>query len=155
MCFFDTVWKYRPDRVPLAEDITGLSIRNGTKEKTVNLNGVSFDCIPGFIIALGTLIAIRDNLKEGKVEKVTTSLTRGANLLHEVTDICAKNPKITAKTSVSDKSLDNYFLQSRTYVDTKAIGKAGFPAEATFNTKYSHLEENMTFSDGNKDFNSK
>ncbi len=152
MCFSDTIWKDRPGWAPLAEDITGLSIRNGSKENPVNLNGVPLDYIPGFVLALGTLMAIRDNLITGKVKKVTTSLTRGANLLHEVTDICAKNPKISTKTSISDKPLDNYFLHTRTYIETKAIGKVGFPSEATFNTKYSNLEQNMPFSDGNKDF---
>ncbi len=155
MCFSDTAWKDRPGWAPLAEDITGLSIRNGTKENPVNLNGVPLDYIPGFILALGTLMAIRDNLKTGKVQKVTTSLTRGANLLHEVTDICAKNSKITAKTTINDKSLDNYFLHTRTYIDTRAIGKVGFPSEATYNTKYNNLEQNMSFSDGNITFKSK
>lgn len=155
MCFSDTVWKDRPGWAPLAEDITGLSIRNGTKENPVNLNGVPLDYIPGFILALGTLMAIRDNLKTGKVQKVTTSLTKGANLLHELADICSQNPKITAKTSIDDKPLDNYFLHSRTYVETKAIGKVGFPSEATYNTKYNNLEQNMSFSDGNSDFKTK
>ncbi len=155
MCFSDTVWKDRPGWAPLAEDITGLSIRNGTKENPVNLNGVPLDYIPGFILALGTLMAIRDNLKTGKVQKVTTSLTKGANLLHELADICVQNPKITAKTSIDDKPLDNYFLHSRTYVETKAIGKVGFPSEATYNTKYNNLEQNMPFSDGNTDFKTK
>ena len=155
MCFSDSVWKERPGWAPLAEDITGLSIRNGSKENPVNLNGVPLDYIPGFILALGTLIAIRDNLKTGKVSKVTTSLTRGAVLLHEVTDLCQKETTPTDKTNVSNKALENYFRHSRTYVDTKAVGKVGFPTEATYNTKYNNLEQNMSFSDGNKDFKNK
>lgn len=155
MCFSDTVWKDRPGWAPLAEDITGLSIRNGTKENPANLNGVPLDYIPGFILALGTLMAIKDNLKTGKVQKVTTSLTKGANLLHELADICVQNPKITAKTSIDDKPLDYYFLHSRTYVETKAVGKVGFPSEATYNTKYNNLEQNMSFSDGNSNFKTK
>ncbi len=152
MCFSDTVWKDRPGWAPLAEDITGLSIRNGSKENPVNLNGVPLDYIPGFILALGTLMAIRDNLKTGKVEKVTTSLTRGATLLHEMTDLCEKENEISTKTSVTDKPLDNYFLHTRTYIDTKAVGKVGFPTPATYNSKYPNLEKNMSFSDGNNDF---
>lgn len=152
MCFSDTVWKDRPGWAPLAEDITGLSIRNGSKENPVNLNGVPLDYIPGFILALGTLIAIKDNLKTGKVYDVTTSLTRGAMLLHEVTDLCLKENIISDKTSISYEPIDNYFKHTRTYVDTKAVGKVGFPTEATYNTKYNNLEQNMSFSDGNKEF---
>lgn len=155
MCFSDTVWKDRPGWAPLAEDITGLSIRNGDKENPVNLNGVPLDYIPGFILALGTLMAIRDNLKDGKVQKVTTSLTRGAVLLHEVTDLCEKDVKASEKTKITSKTLPNYFKHSRTYVDTKAIGKVGFPSPATYNTKYGDLEQNMSFSDGNIGFKTK
>lgn len=152
MCFSSSIWKDRPGWAPLAEDITGLSIRNGTKEKPVNLNGVPLDYIPGFVLALGTLIAVRDNLKTGKVCKVTTSLTRGAMLLHEMTDLTTKEHELTNTTSISNKKIDNYFKSSRTYIDTKAIGKVGFPTEATYNIKYNNLEQNMTFSDGNKNF---
>ncbi len=152
MCFSDTVWKERPGWAPLAEDITGLSIRNGSKENPVNLNGVPLDYIPGFILAMGTLMAIRDNLKSGAVSKVTTSLTRGAMLLHEVTDLCQNKKEASAKSEVSSAPLPNYFLHSRTYVETKAIGEVGFPTPATYNTKYNSLEKNMPFSDGNKGF---
>ena len=152
MCFSSTVWKDRPGWAPLAEDITGLSIRNGTKENPVNLNGVPLDYIPGFILALGTLIAIRENLKTGKVSKVTTSLTKGAMLLHEMTDLIKKTNTPSDNTSITDKKIDDYFKHTRTYIETKAIGKVGFPTEATYNTKYNNLEQNMSFSDGNKDF---
>ncbi len=151
-CFSDSVWKERPGWAPLAEDITGLSIRNGSKENPVNLNGVPLDYIPGFILALGTLMAIRDNLKEGTVNKVTTSLTRGAMLLHEVSDLCSKEEKPSGKTDISAEPLPDYFLHSRTYIESKAIGKVGFPTPATYNTKYADLEANMPFSDGNKGF---
>ena len=152
MCFSDNVWKDRPGWAPLAEDITGLSIRNGSKEKPVNLNGVPLDYIPGFILALGTLIAIRDNLKTGRVTKVTTSLTRGAMLLHETTDFCSEEHTPSNKTKLSTTPLKDRFNHIRTYVDTKAVGKVGFPSPATYHTKYSSLEKNMSFSDGNKDF---
>ncbi len=155
MCFSDTVWKDRPGWAPLAEDITGLSIRNGSKENPVNLNGVPLDYVPGFILALGTLMAIRDNLKGGKVQKVTTSLTRGATLLHEMSDLCEKENKVSDKTNITDKPLPNYFNHSRTYVQTKAVGEVGFPSPATYNSKYPNLEKNMSFSDGNKSFKTK
>ena len=155
MCFSDSVWKERPGWAPLAEDITGLSIRNGSKENPINLNGVPLDYIPGFILALGTLIAIRDNLKTGKVSKVTTSLTRGAMLLHEATDLCETDKKPSDRTNITEKPLSGHFEHTRTYVDTKAVGKVGFPSPATYHTKYSDLEKNMSFSDGNSDFKSK
>ncbi len=152
MCFSDSIWKDRPGWAPLAEDITGLSIRNGSKENPVNLNGVPLDYIPGFILALGTLMAIRDNLKDGRVTKVTTSLTRGAMLLHEATDFCSMDRTPSAKTKLSTTPLNGEFRHIRTYVDTKAVGKVGFPSPATYHTKYSSLEKNMSFSDGNTSF---
>lgn len=155
MCFSDSVWKSRPGWAPLAEDITGLSIRNGSLEKPVNLNGVPLDYIPGFILALGTLIAIRNNLKTGKAYQVTTSLTRGAVLLHECTDYCLKEHKVSSSTDVVEKGLEGIFNDVRIYVDTKAVGKVGFPYPATYHTQYSHLEKNMSFSDGNLNFKNK
>ena len=152
MCFSDSVWKERPGWAPLAEDITGLSVRNGTKENPVNLNGVPLDYIPGFILALGTLIAIRNNLRDGKVYQVTTSLTRGAMLLHEVTDYCEKEHKPSNRTKVVSNGIEGRFDKTRIYVDTKAVGKVGFPYPATYHTKYSNPETNMSFSDGNLDF---
>ena len=152
MCFSDSVWKERPGWAPLAEDITGLSIRNGSKEHPVNLNGVPLDYIPGFILALGTLLAIRNNLKDGTVSKVTTSLTRGAMLLHEVSDLCEVKKDASGRTKVTNKSIKGEFNHSRIYVDTKAVGRVGFPAPATYHTKYCDLVKNMPFSDGNSDF---
>ncbi len=73
-------------------------------------------------------------------------------LLHEVTDLCEKENTLSGNTLISDKPLVNYFNHSRTYVDTKAIGRVGFPTEATYNTKYNNLEQNMSFSDGNDGF---
>ena len=154
MCFSDTVWKTRPGWAPLAEDITGLSIRNGSKENPVNLNGVPLDYIPGFILALGTLIAIKKNIEEGTISTVTTSLTRGAYFLHEITDLCAKEKECTS-TDISTTPLKEAFTSSRVYVDTKAIGLVGFPSPATYNTKYNNPFMNMSFSDGNKDFKTK
>lgn len=62
---------------PLAEDIPGRSIRNGNKGHPINLDGMPLDHIPGFLLSLGILIAICDNLKSGKVSKATTSLAEG------------------------------------------------------------------------------
>ena len=155
MCFSDTAWKTRPGWAPLAEDITGLSIRNGSRENPVNLNGVPLDYMPGFVLALGTLMAIRDNLRDGKVQDVTTSLCRGAMLIHEATDFCAKNTAPSSKTSIQKEGIPQAFKKSRIYVETKAIGRVGFPSPATYHTKYTHPEINMPFSDGNTDFKTK
>lgn len=155
MCFSDTVWKDRPGWAPLAEDITGLSIRNGSKEHPVNLNGVPLDYIPGFVLGLGTLMAIRDNLKDSRICDVTTSLTRGAMLLHEATDFCEKNSTPSTNTSVQKEGIAEAFKKSRIYVETKAIGRVGFPSPAVYNSKYPHPEKNMSFSDGNKEFKTK
>ncbi len=76
-------------------------------------------------------------------------------LLHEVTDLCENQKEASSKTKITAEPLPNYFKHSRTYVDTKAIGKVGFPTEATYNTKYNNLEQNMPFSDGNKGFKTK
>lgn len=152
MCFSDTVWKERPGWAPLAEDITGLSVRNGTKENPVNLNGVPLDYIPGFILALGTLLAIKNNLETGKVYDVTTSLTKGAMFLHEATDLCAKENKPSTLTKIIEEDEMNVFTAPRVYAETKAIGKVGFPSYATYHTKYNNTLENMSFSDGNVGF---
>ena len=151
-CFSDTEWQNRPGWAPLAEDITGLSVRNGTKDNPVNLNGVPLDYIPGFILAMGVLMAIRDNIKDKTICDVTTSLCRGALLLHEATDLCKKNPQVSDKTKVTTKALSNAFKNSRVYVETKAIGTVGFPSPATYHTKYRHPEINMGFCDGKNGF---
>ena len=113
------------------------------------------DYIPGFILALGTLIAIRNNLKDGKAYQVTASLTRGAMLLHEATDLCSTHHEVSNKTKVVTEGLEGKFNSTRIYVPTKAVGKVGFPYPATVHTKYSNLENNMSFSDGNLTFKTK
>ncbi len=152
MCFSDSEWKTRPGWAPLAEDITGLSVRNGSKENPVNLNGVPLDYIPGFILALGTLMAIRENLVSGKVGDVTTSLTRGAMLLHEATDLIESGKEFDTKTVIEEKPLEGLFDHTRVYVDSAPIGKVGFPYPATYNSKYPDPFQNMGFSDGNEGF---
>ena len=151
MCFSDSGWKDRPGCAPCAEDITGLSVRNGSLEHPVNLNGVPLDYFPGFILALGTLLAISEKLKVGGGYRVTTSLTRGAQYLHECADLCEKSD-ITGSfestiTEEDDHPIWDSILQ---YVDGCSIGgESGFPGPATFNTTYPTNLGNFRFTDGN------
>lgn len=150
MCFSDSVWKERPGWAPLAEDITGLSVRNGSLEKPVNLNGVPLDYFPGFILALGTLLAIARKLKEGGGYKVTTSLTRGAQYLHECTDLCEGNPASPTLSTLSEKTDEPIWDSLLQYVGGCATGgSAGFPSPATVNTAYHLNLKNLRFTDGN------
>lgn len=150
-CFSDTEWKTRPGWAPLAEDITGLSVRNGSLSEPKNLNGVPLDYIPGFILALGTLLAIKKKLTEGFSGEVYTSLTRGAQYLHEATDFCAMKKTLSASSKIATKD-EGHFAKERLYVDTEAIGKVGFPMGATYNTLYPHPEQTMGFADGREGF---
>src|SRR5574344_913270 len=150
-CFSDTEWKTRPGWAPLAEDITGLSVRNGSLQEPKNLNGVPLDYIPGFILALGTLLAIKKKLTEGFSGEVYTSLTRGAQYLHEATDFCAMKKTLSASSKIATKD-EGHFAKERLYVDTEAIGKVGFPMGATYNTLYPHPEQTMGFADGREGF---
>lgn len=155
MCFSDTVWKERPGWAPLAEDITGLSVRNGSLEQPVNLNGVPLDYFPGFILALGTLLTIAKKLKEGGGYKVTTSLTRGAQYLHECTDLCEKGLDGAHNSSIaytSDEPIWDSVLQN---VAGCAIGTAGFPGPGTVNTTYPTNLRNMKFVDGQSGWHQK
>lgn len=149
-CFSDTVWKERPGWAPCAEDITGLSIRNGSAENPVNLNGVPLDYIPGFFLALGTLCAIKKRLEDGTVSTVTTSLTRGACYLHEATDLCEKGLEVETKTEIKNKPFA--YPRVRIYAHSKSLGLIGFPSPATFNTKYPDPLMNMRFEDGRDGF---
>lgn len=134
MCFSDSVWRNYPGWAPYAEDITGLSVRNGTFDNPVNLNGVPLDYIPGFFLALGTLLAIKKKLTDDTSTQVTTSLTRGAVYLHEATDLCL-NPKNTEfkNTTISLKG-NSYFKDVRTYVACGNLGDIGFLYPATYNS---------------------
>lgn len=154
MCFSDSVWRNLPGWAPCAEDITGLSVRNGTLEHPVNLNGVPLDYIPGFFLALGTLLAIKQKLVDGTTYQVTTSLTRGAVYLHEATDLCAKESKTSTNTKLQTKA-NPYFKDVRTYITSPSLGKIGFPYPATYNSKYNNLEVNMICSDENTGFECK
>lgn len=154
MCFSDTVWKDRPGWAPLAEDITGLSVRNGSLEQPVNLNGVPLDYFPGFILALGTLLTIAKKLKEGGGYKVTTSLTRGAQYLHECTDLCEKGGVSPSLSSLADSTQEPIWDSVVQYVGGCATGGiAGFPSPATVNSAYPLNLKNLQFTDGNKGWN--
>lgn len=150
-CFSDTVWKDRPGWAPCAEDITGLSVRNGSLEAPVNLNGVPLDYFPGFILALGTLRALAQKLREGGGYKVTTSLTRGAQYLHECADLCeAAGGRAVSGSSVAVRSKDSVWEQVFQYVKGCATGgECGFSAPPVINTAYPADERNLVFTDGN------
>lgn len=148
-CFSDTVWKERPGWAPCAEDITGLSVRNGSLEQPKNLNGVPLDYFPGFILALGTLRAIAQRLKEGGGYKVTTSLTRGAQYLHECADLCERETRAVHTSSVAVRSKDKVWDCVFQYVKGCATGgECGFSAPPVVNTAYPADERNLVFTDG-------
>lgn len=151
MCFSDTVWKQRPGWAPCAEDITGLSVRNGTLEKPVNLNGVPLDYFPGFILAFGTLLAIAKKLKNGGGYKVTTSLTRGAQYLHEVTDLC-DGKELGGNEGIIERIEQPMWDSLIKYSSDTSVGVAGFPGPAVINTAFKYRYENLHFRDGNKGF---
>lgn len=156
-CFSETVWRTRPGWAPCAEDMTGLSVRNGSMEKPKNLNGVPLDYFPGFILALGTLLAIKHKLEQGGGYKVTTSLTRGAQYLHEVTDLCEGNTvSHTGYSRIVKHVEEPTWDQVLHYVGGCAIGgKAGFPGPGTVNTAYPFNKRNLVFTDGNTTWNQK
>lgn len=149
MCFSDSVWKDRPGWAPLAEDITGLSVRNGSLEKPVNLNGVPLDYFPGFVLALGTLLAVARKLKEGGGYQVTTSLTRGAQYLHECTDLCEKGLDGNFSSWVVDRSDEPIWDSTLQSVSGCAVGIARFPGSGTVNSAYPFNLKNLVFTDGN------
>lgn len=151
VCFSDSVWYERPGWAPCAEDITGLSIRNGSLEKPVNLNGVPLDYFPGMLLALGTLKAIKERLKDNGRYHVMTSLTRGAQYLHEVTDL-VQSTKEKADHVTLGKSDDAIWNDSYLYIDDTSIGKIGFPVPGSVNTFYGFRKENLSFHSGRKDF---
>jgi crotonobetainyl-CoA:carnitine CoA-transferase CaiB-like acyl-CoA transferase len=125
-CFSDSVWRNRPGWAPLAEDITGLSIRNGSEKKPRNLNGVPLDYIPGFVLTLGILQALYKAMTEGSGSVVEVSLTRVAMWLHACSDRFAELP--AAKT-LSEKHPAGV-PPLLNFVDGTAVGRLAFPAGA-------------------------
>ena len=150
MCFSDSVWKERPGWAPLAEDITGLSYRNGSRDVPKNLNGVPLDYFPGMLMTIGTLRAIADKLKDGGGYKVTASLSRGAQYLHECTDLCENSSDMEVVSSRLARSTGNPIWSTMLqYVSGCAIpGRIGFPCPAVWNTAYPMKLENMVFTEG-------
>jgi crotonobetainyl-CoA:carnitine CoA-transferase CaiB-like acyl-CoA transferase len=155
VCFSDTVWKERPGWAPCAEDITGLSIRNGSLDHPVNLNGVPLDYIPGFILTAGILQAIRRQMTEGGSYTVTGSLTRGAMWLHECTDLWEKEmekiPFEREKEYSTRKIKDFDYEGFRTVyhkVEGTAVGTVYFPAPAVRCRAFDQQEQNMGFQSG-------
>lgn len=150
-CFSPTVWKEKPGWAPCAEDITGLSVSNGSLEEPKNLNGVPLDYIPGLFLALATLTSIKKRLETGESFDVSTSLCKGASYLHEATELCNKKGKPKLKIRIASKDEHCYFTNIRDYVET-SIGKVGFPAEATFNTVLPPLKQNLKVEEEAKGF---
>lgn len=148
-CFSPSVWKNRPGWAPCAEDITGLSVRNGSKENPINLVGVPLDYFPGLILALGILLAIKKLIKDGIPSHVYTSLTRGAEYLHEVSDLCEKS---NAKADISSQDNEEIWQYPLYYVDNTSIGKVGFCVPCTLNNTLPFIKINAKFNDGKKGF---
>lgn len=149
MCFSDSVWRNRPGWAPLAEDITGLSIRNGSKENPVNLNGVPLDYIPGFIMAGGVLQALKLAMTEGGSYDLTGSLTRAGYWLHECSDLCETSGKMQVFHSKIETNT-TYDIWSKVLkkVSGTAVGDVFFPMPATYQKGGVEPFENMIFTDG-------
>ncbi len=148
MCFSDTEWRNRPGWAPCAEDISGISIRNGSKEHPENLSGVPMDYFPGFLLALGTLQAIGKKLTEGGGYHVVTSLARGAQYLHECADFCNEWHETQFSRAVEFYETPEWNRLIH-YVDGCAIpGECGFTSAAVVNTKYPPRKENLIFTEG-------
>lgn len=153
MCFSDSEWRTRPGWAPLAEDITGLSIRNGSKEEPVNLNGVPLDYIPGFIMAGGILQALKKSMTEGGGYDLTGSLTRAGYWLHECTDICDEPQKQTVTSStIEHGSKSSVWSKVLTKVSGTAVGDVLFPMPATYQKDAARPFDNMIFTEGEKDW---
>lgn len=160
-CFSDTVWNERPGWAPCAEDITGLSVRNGSLKKPVNLNGVPLDYIPGMILCAGILKALKLQLTEGGSYTVTGSLTRGGYWLHECTDLWEKlDGRVTfdtTRSSIVHNSKLSLWNDTFTKVPDTAVGDVYFTTPATNIGKEdnTYRSENMYFNDGKIGFRKK
>jgi hypothetical protein len=129
-CFSDTVWRNRPGWAPLAEDITGLSIRNGSPQQPRNLNGVPLDYIPGFVLTLGILQALHKAMTQGVGTIVEVSLTRVAMWLHTCSDRFA-DLGVTAESGDSlPKQNGDTVSDLLHFVEDTAVGTLAFPAAA-------------------------
>ena len=148
VCFSDTVWKQRPGWAPCAEDITGLSILNGSKENPVNLNGVPLDYIPGMILYSGIVKALKKQMTEGGNYTVTGSLTRGGMWLHECTDLWEGEHLSTEHSSINTGIELPEWKSIFHKVENTAAGTVYFPACATHEDGLD-VYQNMQFDDGN------
>lgn len=148
MCFSDTVWRTRPGWAPLAEDITGLSIRNGSAEKPLNLNGVPLDYIPGFLLASGILKALKLSMTEGGSYTVTGSLTRAGYWLHECTDLKETPTDQPLSTKIVTGIHAPIWKDVVQTVPNTAVGTVLFPSPATWQEDSSDPVTNMRFVDG-------
>lgn len=161
VCFSDTVWRERPGWAPCAEDITGLSVRNGSMEKPVNLNGVPLDYIPGMILFSGILKALKLQMTEGGAYSVYGSLTRGGYWLHECTDLweASQGDLESILEKCSSKVTTNYDAEiwKKVFhkVENTAVGDVYFPSPATYTPGSDYRFANMHFTDGNKSFKTK
>lgn len=147
MCFSDSVWKNRPGWAPLAEDFTGLSLRNGENNKPVNLNGVPLDYIPGFLLTAGVLNAIKLSIKEGGAYDVTASLTRGGQWLHECSDICKEDNKNIDSDRIMSGCSADLFKNAYIKIKDTSVGTCFFPTCATYVKDGYDPRKNMSFKD--------
>lgn len=154
VCFSKEQWVNRLGWAPLAEDITGVSMRNGENGKLKNLNGVPLDYVPGMLLALGTLQAIAKSLENGGGYEVFTSLTRGALYLHECTDYIEKNvDSVKDSDRIINKApeFEQWNSMCSRIKDT-AIGDVGIPGPAAVNRNLINVFENGRFTENNKDW---
>lgn len=152
VCFSDTVWKDRPGWAPCAEDITGLSVRNGTVENPVNLNGVPLDYIPGMLLCSGVLKALKLQMTEGGSYTLTGSLTRGGYWLHECTDLWENNSIIAPAAAIKENLFHPLWTKANYPVRDTAVGTVYFPTPATVFDGQGDVFENMRFEDGREGF---
>lgn len=158
VCFSDTVWRNRPGWAPCAEDITGLSVRNGSLDKPVNLNGVPLDYIPGMILFSGIMKALKLQMTEGGAYSIYGSLTRGGYWLHECTDLWENAQKnledeLSKCTTTLERNKEfEVWKEVFHKVSDTAVGDVYFPAPATAVKEMDYLISNMHFTDGNSGF---
>ena len=155
VCFSDSVWQTRPGWAPCAEDITGLSVRNGSIDEPVNLNGVPLDYIPGMILFAGVMKALKLQAKKGGSYTVHGSLTRGGYWLHECTDVWENDKDVEYKHSrLSTVHSKKIWKDVYHKVEDTAVGDVYFPAPATYFDNMDYIFSNMHFTDGNDDYQS-
>lgn len=152
VCFSDTVWKERPGWAPCAEDITGLSVRNGSLENPVNLNGVPLDYIPGMILCSGVMKALKLQMTEGGSYTLTGSLTRGGYWLHECTDLWENQGTKTPSAAIKQNYYSPLWTKANYPVSGNAVGEVLFPTPATCFDGQGDIFGNMCFKDGREGF---